>query len=507
MSRVIRYTFFFASAFLTLHGLSLLSFFVEPLRPILFFILLGTALACAFWKPQYVLVPMVLELLLDSSGHLFEWRGLSLRLLTLAVALVAWLYHTIRARALVTKLKTPFTFFYLIILAAVALAAYNGYRNGHDVKSIIADAIPFLYLALWYPLRDFIDKCHAEFISASPKLVMDSFQNLEIPKQVRDDRMVGLILGSFLGAAILSLITLFLFSSGLQEIHGPFYTWWRDWVAGKATSTGFGFYRIVTPLHLFLTALVPYVCYVILSEDRLELSRRISPIRFLDSTRLRLASLGMTPLRWLLLVAILLVPTINFSRIYFLAIIPATLVMAWRLPWKKVLLTLILIGGLSLAEYSVINLVASRGTSFGFEFLTKQSRGIIDPESEASASERAAILPHLMQKIKNSPVLGEGLGATVTYYNPFLQKELTTPHLDWGYLELTVEFGIIAALFFLGLIFWLLWKHHRNVLGASVLVFLLVATLTSPALFHVYGISLILAVLLTSRLPALDKSS
>ncbi|MBI4098575.1 MAG: O-antigen ligase family protein [Candidatus Magasanikbacteria bacterium] len=484
MSQMTRRTLLFTTAFLALHGLSLISFFVEPLRPVFFFILLGAAAVFAFWKPHYTAIPIILELLLDSSGHLFEWRGLSLRLLTLTVVLVAWLYHAIRARQLFSKLKTPFTAFYLIILAIVALAAYNGYQNGHATKSIIADAIPFLYLALWYPLQSLRAK------RSNPDEIASS------PSAPRNDIVIALILASFLGAAILSLITLFLFSSGLQEIHGPFYTWWRDWVAGKATSTGFGFFRIVTPLHLFLTALVPYVAYVIL-RPKAEGSHRMGFF----------AGLRMTTARWLLLTTILLVPVLNFSRIYFLAVIPATLVMAWKLPWKKVALTLILIGAISLAEYTVINLAVSRGTSFGFEFITKQSRGIIDPESEASASARAAILPHLIDKIKNQPFVGEGIGATATYYNPFLEKELTTPHLDWGYLELAVEFGIIAALFFLAVLLWLLWRSRGSALGASVIVFLFVTTLTAPALFHVYGIALILVILLVNRPLALDRTS
>ncbi|OGL88480.1 hypothetical protein A3H75_02265 [Candidatus Uhrbacteria bacterium RIFCSPLOWO2_02_FULL_51_9] len=500
MSQVTRYTLLFTGAFIALHALSLLSFFVEPLRPTLFLILLGAAAAFAFWKPTYAAIPIILELLLDSSGHLFEWRGLSLRLLMLVVVLVAWLYHAIRARQLVTKLKTPFTALYLIILAIVALAAYNGYQNGHTVRLIIADAIPFLYLALWYPLWSLREASRASDEAISSGLL----------RYARND-IWALILASFLGAALLSLITLFLFSSGLQEIHEPFYTWWRDWVAGKATSTGFGFYRIVTPLHLFLTALVPYVCYTILwprTADPSHVIARSEQSERRSNLIIRLLRFARGSARndklWFLAV-ILLVPVLNFSRIYFLAIIPATLVMALKLPWKKVALTLILIGTLSLAEYTIINLAASRGTSFGFEFITKQSRGIIDPESEASASARAAILPYLIEKIKNRPVFGEGLGASVTYYNMFLQKELTTPHLDWGYLELAVEFGLLMTLFFLGLFAWLFYRNFRNPLGASILVFLAITTLTTPALFHVYGISLILAVLLANRLIALDK--
>ncbi len=499
MSQFTRYTLFFTAAFLTLHGLSLLSFFVEPLRPVLFFVLLGAAAVLAFWKPAYAAVPIILELLLDSSGHLFEWRGLSLRLLVFIVTMAVWTFHAIRRKALLKQLHTPFTAIYGAILVIVALAAYNGYLNGHAVRAVIADAIPFLYLALWYPLRAlFPERSEAE---SKGNASTSSAHNVLVP----------LLLGSFLGAAILSLIALFLFSSGLQEIHGPFYTWWRDWVAGKATSTGFGFYRIVTPLHLFLTALVPFVVYVILkirTEGTLPVIARSESDERRSNLIIRLLRFARGFARndklWLLII-ILLVPVINFSRIYFLAIIPATLIMALKLPWKKVALTLIIIGAVSLAEYAVVNLAASRGTSLGFEFLTQQSRGIIDPESEASASARAAILPHLLGKIKNRPLLGEGLGASVTYYNAFLEKESTTRHLDWGYLELAVEFGLFVALFFLGLLVWLFYHGFRNPLAASILVFLAVTALTTPALFHVYGITLILAVLLATNLLKLDK--
>ena len=492
MTKTVRYTLLFIGAFLILHALSLLSFFVPVLQPVFFFIFLGAAVVFAFWKPTYAPIPIILELLLDSSGHLFEWRDLSLRLLVLVVCLLAWLFHTLRVKKLFQSLKTPFTAVYMAILVIIALAAYNGLQNGHAARLIIADAIPFLYLALFYPLRDLFKK-----------------NNYQLP--VTGYR---LLLGSFLGAAILSIIALFLFSSGLQEIHGPFYIWWRDWVAGKATATGNGFYRIVTPLHLFLTALIPYFVYQLLHsvipESR---SSAISGIqKWFRKTGSRVKP-GMTCL--LLLLTILLVPAINFSRIYFLAIIPAVLVMAFgrkinneqltinKIKFKKALVILLIIGFVSIAEYSVVNLAASRGQSIGFEFLYGQSKGIVDPESEASASARAAILPHLLDKIKTRPLIGEGMGATVTFYHPFLEKETTSPHLDWGYLEMAVEYGLIAVIFFLALLALLFWRLRQNPLAASALVFLAVVTITAPALFHVYGISLItvISVLSASKPP------
>ena len=90
-----------------------------------------------------------------------------------------------------------------------------------------------------------------------------------------------------------------------------------------------------------------------------------------------------------------------------------------------------------------------------------------------------------------NPFHGWGLGETITVYSPVFKKEVTTPHFDWGYLEILTELGII------GFFAWykILQLVNKRIKAAprpswqlASLIALLVINITSPALFHVFGI-------------------
>jgi len=105
------------------------------------------------------------------------------------------------------------------------------------------------------------------------------------------------------------------------------------------------------------------------------------------------------------------------------------------------------------------------------------------------------LLPKIWEKIKTNPILGNGLGDTVTVYSPIFKKEITTSHYDWGYLEIIGEMGILGILIWMALI-WLLFKQTKNnQLSLSLLISLLIINITSPALFHVMGVILIIFLL------------
>ncbi len=457
MNLNLRIIAFFVAAFGLLHTFSLWAYFDPSLSPIFFLILLGASAFFVFYKPSLAALPLILNLLLDSSGHLFEWHDISLRLSLLALALLGWLYGALKEGSLKQQLKTPFKSGIGLVLLFVLFAVYNGWMQGHQNKSVIADAVPFAYLLSFYPFRSLLKKW-----KSLPPVASSA------------------IIASFVGAALLSTAMLYLFSSETVLLQEPLYKWFRDVVAGKITSTGNGFYRIVTPLHLLLTALVPAAVYHLLYKSN-KLTKRAA---------------------YILLLLILVVPAINFSRMYFLALIPATLVFAFysKIGLKKAVNTLVIIGLSSIAIYTGANLLSSLGQSYGFEFLFGQAQGIVDPQSEASASARGAILPHLIDKIKTRPILGEGLGSTVTYYNPFFEKKLTTPHLDWGYLEIFVEFGLMVGIALLALLFTGAWSVKNSPFAISSLVFLFSVTLTTPALFHVYGVVIISTIFSSKRL-------
>ena len=71
--------------------------------------------------------------------------------------------------------------------------------------------------------------------------------------------------------------------------------------------------------------------------------------------------------------------------------------------------------------------------------------------AEPAAASRWALLPKLVQKIKEHPILGSGFGATVTYVtkDPRILEShpygvYTTYAFEWGWLEHWVKFGIFG---------------------------------------------------------------
>ena len=135
--------------------------------------------------------------------------------------------------------------------------------------------------------------------------------------------------------------------------------------------------------------------------------------------------------------------------------------------------------------------IASKGKSFGLEVFGLRAQSIILPDSENSSLSRLLLLPKILEKIKNAPLSGSGLGSTVTVYSPVLKKDITTPHFDWGYLEILAELGIIGFVVWFIFITKTLFTIKKQPLIRAVFISLLVINLTSPALFHVFGTLLI----------------
>jgi len=82
-----------------------------------------------------------------------------------------------------------------------------------------------------------------------------------------------------------------------------------------------------------------------------------------------------------------------------------------------------------------------------------------ESSGEAAISSRWSLLPNLFSAIKASPVLGSGLGKTITYKssdprilenNP--NGRYTTYAFEWGWLEIWLKFGLFGVLIY----FWLL---------------------------------------------------
>ena len=534
---------------------------------------IGNFLSLFFWlavivtlyltikKIDYGLLILFFEFLAGHEGHLFSFAplescnwissslpalakicqvsfltgfaGISLRLALFLVVMVVWFFSGRKA----IKPSLIFSIFIFFLF----LSLINGFSNSNPVFAL-KDFINFSYIFLVFPLIDFLKN-----------------------KQNQKDLFV-ISKALVFALAILTIFVLIIFSTGLAQVHDIFYWWWRGTVIGKVTFAGNNFFRIVTPAHLLVLPLLLIYLSILLNHvgnnlpkgagalaeetsateraGRLDLmSGRARKAKFCPSeapwrsladpaAREAIAAEGGTKFgirarfhagessafggkrfRACLAGAILLATSallINFSRAYLLGLFAGLLFLSFGLPFKKWFKFTVVFLLIMFSELIIIFTSVSGGKTFGLDFFAGRMKTTIAPEEELSSATRLAILPVLLEKIKEKPILGHGLGMTVSYLDPLTKEIKITRHLDWGYLEMLVELGVFGFLSFLVLIFSLFYKifkyfrefdlnGQRIVIGLGAgLVALLVAAATGPFLFHALGIfylSLVIAYL------------
>jgi O-antigen ligase len=177
------------------------------------------------------------------------------------------------------------------------------------------------------------------------------------------------------------------------------------------------------------------------------------------------------------------------------------ILMIWRfkMKWKVIITSLGLVIISGLISVMLINFVFGAG-------INKRVNA-----SDPAASSRWKMLPPLIQEIKQHPIIGSGLGTTITYQSddPRFKNEtnpqgwLTTYAIEWGYLDFVLKFGIIGImvyLWFLGFIVWEGWKltklgNQEAIIAGGFLLGLIVVGAThilSPYLNHPLGIGYVL---------------
>lgn len=386
------------------------------------------------------------EMILGGAGSFFEIKGISLRTLLLIFSMAIFGYQTIREKQWQILFENK-TILYLLsgIFLIAGVSALRGYYHNHTLGLIIADIIPYFFFLYYFPLKQLI---------TSEKF-----------RQIISRMIISAIIGSF----IFTFFTLGGFSLHLFVLQDNYYHWFRDVASGKITEYGFNFYRIVLNEHLLLIPLL------LISLGNI-INKKVQKIE------------AIIPL---FLLGIL---SVNLTRIFILAMGVGLLFLFSKTNWKRWLLySITTVVGFFLI-FTSVHLLASRGQSLGWEFFGLRLQSIAMPQTEDSSLSRLMLLPKILDKIKKYPVLGTGLGDTVTIFSPIFKENITTPHFDWGYLEITAETGIIGMIIWLLLIGYCLLKTKDWTLRASLLS-LLVINLTSPALFHVLGIVLIVFIL------------
>lgn len=435
--------------------LRIFSFYFQPgswINTVLtiFFLSVTLALLLARRKEGWYLIAF--EMIIGGAGGFLSAFGLSLRTLLLLSSAFIFIAQKIKSKKLILLLKENKTIsiiFGLLILFA-GISAFVGFLNGHGLNLIFADTLPYFFLFYYFPLKELLS--NNEFLAFTKKM----------------------ILAAIIGNAIFIFITFVGYSSGILVMFDPYYHWYRDIGLGKITEMGGNFFRLVLNEQLLLAPILLYWLYKTIKEK-------------------------ITWQNIAILSALLFVLGINFTRIYHLAIIFGCLFLITKINWKKAFSIYILSAIIYLTIFCSTNLIITQGKDTGLNLLLGRAQSIVDPNSENSSLSRMMLLPKIWEKIKTSPIIGNGLGDSLTVYSPIFKKEIDTPHYDWGYLEIIGEMGIIGFIIWLSLI-WILFKQTKNnQLSLSLLISLLIINITSPALFHILGIALIIFLLLNKK--------
>ncbi len=412
----------------------------------LFFLSITAALIITKRKEGWYFIAF--ELILGGAGGFLSAFGLSLRTLLLISSGLIFIFQKLKHKQLIPLIKENKTIsiiFGLLVLFA-GISAVVGFFNRHAINLVFSDAIPYFFLFYYFPLKELLSD--NEFTIFAKKM----------------------ILAAIIGNALFILLTFIGYSSGWLEMFSPYYHWYRDIGLGKITEMGGNFYRLVLNEQLLLAPILLYWLYKTIKE------------------RITWQNIS-------ILSALLFILGINFTRIYHLAIIFGCLFLITKINWKKSVAIYFISLSLYLFIFCSTNLIISSGKDTGLNLLLGRAQSVIDPNSENSSLSRMMLLPKIWEKIKTNPVIGNGLGDSLTVFSPVFKKEITTPHYDWGYLEIIGEMGMLGFIFWLALIYLLFKQTKNNRFSLSILTSLLVINITSPALFHVMGIILILFIL------------
>ncbi len=445
-----KYFFIFLTSYILLR---VFSFYFSPATPLystnpinslLGLLILFTVVYLLFTKNIWGWYAIAFEILLGGSGGYIGIQGMSLRTLLLIASLLIYSLTCIREKRLSELYNTNKSTIYflggLIIYSGVCFL--NGYIHHHALGNLVSDLVPYAFFLYYFPLRD-----------------------LALHKQLNTTLLYCALLAAVIGNALLIAFTFVGFSSTYFVLQDSYYHWYRDVALGKTTELPFHFYRLVLNEHLLLIPTVTYFAYQTI---------RAKKIFSVDFSIL------------LILLAIL---SVNLTRSYMLALAVVYIALFQVKNWKRWLVVTALSAILFVSIFTGVHLAASRGQSLGWELFGLRLQSITSPHIEDSSLSRLLLLPKILDKIKAHPVIGEGLGDTVTVYSPVFKQTITTPHFDWGYLEIIAEMGIVGLILWGALLVHLMRQHihfDRWIIGSVAA--LLVINFTAPAVFHVLAV-------------------
>lgn len=485
-SKKIRNLFFLLAAFIAIDILSYLALVFPNLNQVIFIVLVLSCLGLSIYRLELGLLMVLAELFIGSMGHMFVFSlgtyNLPIRIALWAVVMAVFVFRFVwqlikekKEGQYLKKIKNFSLLKHFIFLAIfIGIGLINAFLRKHSLDLIFNDFNSYLYWLLLFPA--IVVYSHDESGTEDKK----TFNNLKLV---------------FLAAAIfLSLKTLFLiyvFTHSLS-FSPEVYTWLRKTLVGEMTPTLSGWPRVFIQGQIFSGVALFLV--------------------FGQSLKIKKEAYGQQIALMVLAALFISSILISFSRSFWLGLAVAVVfsfIVVWRFfSLKKAIISMLWLLMSVLMAFFIIYFVSiipypSKG-EFNADFIERVSGN----KDEPALASRWSLLPVLLKEIKKEPFLGQGYGATVTYFSQdprILQNnptgEYTTYAFEWGYLDLWLKIGLLGLLVYLVLIFSLIkrslmlgsQKNNFILLGLSAaLVFLALTNFFTPYLNHPLGIGILM---------------
>jgi O-antigen ligase len=490
----------FRYAFLFIFLAELISFF-SYLHPAInklgFLVIVLITLIISLFKLEYGLLILLAELFIGSKGYLFYFEQggliLSIRIALWLIIFSVWLakfsLESVKNKKLdFTFLKNGISPYFFILFIFIVLSVWRGIAVGNSLNNIFFDTNGWMYFILIFPIFDIFYK------SQIAELKENNFIKL----------FLAVFTASVLWLCLETYFLLFAYSHNLFGITYDFYRWIRNTGIGEITFIQGGFYRIFFQSHIYvLIATLISLLSVITANKRNDKNLYNKLLIF----------------RFLLLIIFISIDLLTMSRSNWLGLAAGMIFIVLFFIWQKnwqVVKKLIFYFPISLL-FGLIFIIAIVKFPYpnplgGFNAADLLAERAGQISSEAGASSRWSLLPELWSKIKLSPILGQGFGATVIYKSSdprVLESNPTgmyeTYSFEWGLLDIWLKLGIFGLLSYLLLLYIIIFKSLKkfkpddflsiiNIGFLSGLIAILITSVFSPYLNHPLGIGYLIIV-------------